>query len=477
MRKKLLLIATAITALTSFTSCLKDDDEITYYDDVAITAFSLGTLNTYTTVKTTAGADSLKKSSQSFSSYVFNIDQKKALVWNNDSLPLGTDTKKALVSVSTRNSAIATLKDIDSDSYTVISSSDSLDFSQPRTVRVYSNSGNSYRDYTVTINVHKENGDSCQWTEIVSGDADLMKLTNVNAVARTYERIDIFGNDGDTPKWYIFKKNNGNGNFEKSDFSQNIASLFSAESAKNVITPNNFSMYTIANGKLLYALDGVWSESFPAAEVKQLLGMTKGAIYALSTEGKIIASKDKGATWEEESLDDDASLLPTRDIAFASHVMATDETANKLVLVGNRDNDTDKTAVAWQKVEESDDSGRENRWVRVRIDGTNRYPAPRLENWQVVNYDANKLKAIGGSTTGEEGKAVQQLLNSSDDGITWQTDTTMTLPETLITDTDNFAMTTDNEGSVIIVNGKTGQLWKGRINRLAWKKETESFFE
>ncbi len=44
----MLAIATFVMALTSLTSCLEaEEQEFIYYQDAAITSFSLGTLNRY----------------------------------------------------------------------------------------------------------------------------------------------------------------------------------------------------------------------------------------------------------------------------------------------------------------------------------------------------------------------------------------------------------------------------------------------
>ena len=48
MKRTILAFATLFSAVSMLTSCLGDDDSnIDYYNDTAITAFSLGTLNQY----------------------------------------------------------------------------------------------------------------------------------------------------------------------------------------------------------------------------------------------------------------------------------------------------------------------------------------------------------------------------------------------------------------------------------------------
>ena len=44
-----------------------------------------------------------------------------------------------------------------------MSSSDTVDFSEPRTICVYSASGKYSRDYVVKVNVHKQDGGGTIW--------------------------------------------------------------------------------------------------------------------------------------------------------------------------------------------------------------------------------------------------------------------------------------------------------------------------
>ena len=122
-----------------FASCLKSEDEETVsYNDTAISSFSLGTLNRYVKTKAKDGVtDSTYKATVSGSKYSFKIDHLNRKIYNPDSLPYGTDVKKVVVTVSAKNSGTMFFKSMTSDSLTIYNSSDSLDFSKPRELRVY----------------------------------------------------------------------------------------------------------------------------------------------------------------------------------------------------------------------------------------------------------------------------------------------------------------------------------------------------
>ena len=72
-----------LSTLFVVTSCLgSDDDEVTYYGDTAITSFALGTMNRYVHTTSSAGADSVYKTTYAGSGYVFYIDQLTCDIYN-----------------------------------------------------------------------------------------------------------------------------------------------------------------------------------------------------------------------------------------------------------------------------------------------------------------------------------------------------------------------------------------------------------
>ena len=84
MTKKLSSLFIMVVTLLIMSSCLgTSEDKTTYYDDTAVTAFSLGTLNITRQTKTKDGLrDSTVKSTYKANSYHFNIDQVNRLIYN-----------------------------------------------------------------------------------------------------------------------------------------------------------------------------------------------------------------------------------------------------------------------------------------------------------------------------------------------------------------------------------------------------------
>ena len=171
MNKLFTYVVLLTAAVLSLTSCLSDNDDsnTTYYTDTAISSFALGTLNiTYHTKASDGVTDSTYTSTFSASSYRFDIDQQKRTIANSDSLPVGTDAAHCLATISTLNSGTVLLvlkSSTGADSLAYYSSSDSIDFSSPVRMRVYNMNLSAYREYTVTVNVHKQEENKFEWQE------------------------------------------------------------------------------------------------------------------------------------------------------------------------------------------------------------------------------------------------------------------------------------------------------------------------
>ena len=178
MKKIFLACWVMLTATLLLPSCLGSDDDATYYDDVAITSFSLGTLNRYLTTTSSAGDDSIYKVSYAGSTYKVAIDQLGGRIFNCDSLPIKTDLKHVVCTLATRNSALVTLKSMISDSLFTFSSTDSLDFSEPRTFRVFSTDGEHHRDYVVSLSVRQYEAGTLLWTAMEDGQMPEIDMGN-----------------------------------------------------------------------------------------------------------------------------------------------------------------------------------------------------------------------------------------------------------------------------------------------------------
>ncbi|MCR4809026.1 MAG: DUF6242 domain-containing protein [Prevotella sp.] len=199
MRHFCIRLCALLAAMTVLSSCLKDSNEsTTLYSDVAITQFTLGTLNRYTqTLSSTTGNDTIIKSTLNGSAYIMTIDHVGQRIYNATALPVGTDAKHVICSVTARNGGWVALQQIDSDSLSWHNSADSVDLSVPRTFRIYASDGSAWRDYQVTLNVSSSTGTDFEW-QLVKSDSSLawtheMRLEAYGDSVRLSPRDSIVG--------------------------------------------------------------------------------------------------------------------------------------------------------------------------------------------------------------------------------------------------------------------------------------------
>ena len=151
-------------------SCLNSSDsDSTSYTDAAISSFSIGSLKRTQHTTSSTGADSTYTTTVSGAAYDFEIDHTGCRIFNPDSLPMGTDVSRVLVTMSAYNNGTILIKDVASDTLRLYNSTDSLDFTKPRIITALSNDGQGTRNYTVNINVYQEDPYAFVW-KLMSND-------------------------------------------------------------------------------------------------------------------------------------------------------------------------------------------------------------------------------------------------------------------------------------------------------------------
>lgn len=107
-------------------------------------------------------------------SVYFAIDLEKAVIFNADSLPVGTNVSRLIpvltFPVSMKEVNLVFKKDNESDTTVnyLTNPNDSIDFTHPVTLYVTAPDGENKRSYTIKVNVHKENPDSMMWDKLSS---------------------------------------------------------------------------------------------------------------------------------------------------------------------------------------------------------------------------------------------------------------------------------------------------------------------
>ena len=98
MSIKLKPVAWLMASALLFASCLGSDnnEEYDFYDDAAISSFSLGTMSKTVFTLDSKGEDSMYVEEYKGSEYKFSIDHVNGKIYNLDSLPYRTDVKKVI---------------------------------------------------------------------------------------------------------------------------------------------------------------------------------------------------------------------------------------------------------------------------------------------------------------------------------------------------------------------------------------------
>lgn len=468
MKRRFLLfvLPCAISLLTA--SCLNNsEEELVTYNDAAITSFSLNSVKrlVHTTSKT--GTDSSYVEKFNATKYTFSIDPIKREIFNVDSLPVGVDASKVLATIVTKNAGVLAIKDVKGDKVTFYTTKDSVDFTSPRQLVVYNNAGTSMVTYTVKVNIHKQKAEDFNWNQLVKADAPFAKLTAMKCLT-TDRYIYIFGVEGNKGKVYASAIDDGK---------------IWQEVQTNIVLPSNFYhnvvsmqnvLYVYTDGKLMQSTDAKLWTIVANVSLQQLLGASSNKLYASSKQGEIMVSVDKGKTWEADEMDEKTSLLLQHNVQFIALPSHYSKSMSQLLLLGEGATQT----IILGKVEENTADSKRQLWTIYTTNNNANGILPNLHNLQVVKY-GNRLLAMGSAMVAHttEAQPFSKLYSSEDGGITWGENNKVTYPKNLSSSKVSFAMTVDAHNYLWIVCGKTGQVWKGRLNKLGWQKVQKVFTE
>lgn len=441
MKRMFWMLGVLLSALAALTSCLGGDEETTVYSDTAITEVTLGTLNRYISgTSANTGNDTVVKSTLTGSSYKLTIDQLAHTIYNRDALPVGTDVEHVVLStVSTKNSGVVVLKSLISDSLQYITTTDSIDFTKPRTLRVYSSDGTAYRDYTMTLTVSTTTGTTFGWQKVaerneLKGWADKHLVAFGDTVALVDDGIISVSDNRTMDGQPALVRLDKEGCME---FASSLQGVWKAVAVKVPV-----SRLIGATEHEIFAIGTDGRLKVCTSDLSELLSFTEGAQWALQADNTL---------WRDEALDDEASLLPTSDIAMTSWSYAPADSTDYVLLAGSCDAD-DTNATLWRKLSRYHRPGMvtEGQWAYMPIDSENHYTLPRQEGLSIVCYEGVVL-AVGSN---------KEMLLSRDQGISWKTSTTYALPSQL--QGSRVTMAADTKGRLWLVTD-AGELWMGTL--------------
>ena len=468
MKKMRWSLALLFSAGFVFASCLNDNDrDITYYDDTAITAFTLGKLSLRVDSTTKDGKkDSVYYRKLDAKNYVFYVDQINKRVYNLDSLPYGVNQKKIVGTFSTRNAGVVTLKSLTSDSTTYYKNGqDSVDFTSERTFVVYSNSQKYSQKYTVDVRVHKQKPNDFKWNNLatVSAFASLQGLRVANAGSMVL----VFGSTASGTVVY------GSPIADGKSWAK-LAPSFSpdANAWKNAVSFNG-TAYVLSGGRLWKSDDATsWTDlGVAASAMSRLLGASNAGLHLLGTDGQLYLAKAGTTQIASQALAASSGYLPQQDFNMVVWNHSASDKTEQLVLLGNRkeaDYAGDAAPVVWGKVFEYGQTSSTQRWAYYNsLEAEPRLP--RMSNLQVVVHGP-VLLAVGGAGMGASSsvQALKDVYVSADGGLSWRTNRIYTMPTDVAKNTTHFAMGTDKDNHIWLVCAGTGKVWRVRKNSVGW---------
>ena len=337
MKRLLWMLCLLALVPVLMTSCLKndDDDSTTSYPDMAITSFTLGSMNRYLhQTSAYSGNDTVVKVTYTGSLYPMTIDHLNRTISNEQPLPVGTDTKHVICTVGAKNNGVVYLKRVGSDSLFYHQATDSVDLSQPRVFRVFAINGSGSRDYTVTLNVSTGSAAAVNWVQRtpvapVSDMADKHLVAYGDSVLLVGRNVVVLGDE------------------------------------------------------LYGPFDGM-----------QLLGASSRELYAYDVNGTLVRSADHGQSWQAEQTDEQPELLPRQNVAIVSWPYATSASTDYVLMVGNAPDGPDGMSI-WRKIAPYEGSAQ---WILMTQDETNHNQLPRAEELSLACY-GNTVLAMGNGTT------------------------------------------------------------------------------
>ena len=457
MKKYFSLFYAVIMAAILLSSCLgsNDDNNSSDVSDTMISSFSLSSFLRTMHVTASDGSDSTYVASVMGTTIPFTIDHINGLIYNPDSLPRWSNPAKILCNISSYRSALIGYMKNNSDTLYAFNSRDTINFTSPLEFRVYAPDGSGvYRSYMVSVNIHQEKGDSMRWCKTTSNNELGMAKSKLYSKG---ESLYLMGTKEGKTVVYTSGISNG---IEWNELTENV--MLDEKAYNNTVIYGD-EFFTLSNGTLYKSADAANWQTVSTPQIDNLVAAGSVEMYGIG-EGKIKYSNDGGLTWQDDAMDDQASMLPVKDFSYAVKNVEGNAETERIIIIGNLQNDSiNRNAMVWSKVVEKRKDSDKYSWIRVEH-RTERVGLPYEENLCVTQYDGGLL-SMKGST----------FLISVDDGMVWNVSSDVYYrPNDFNTTASDLTMASDKENNLWFVT-RSGDVWKARINRLAWKELEKSF--
>ncbi|MGL4851836.1 MAG: DUF6242 domain-containing protein [Phocaeicola sp.] len=457
MKLNFLNVVTLIVTVLFTSSCLGDDTtDYEYSSEASITAFAIsGEIETtYNTVVN--GVDTTLVKTLDGTLYPFAIDQMNHQIYTVDSLPLGTDVSKVVVSISGDTSYILIARE---ENDTVWTATDSLNFESPIRFKVMSLKGTYGPTYTAKINVHQQDPDSMMWTKLRS---------NFSGTTMKAQKAVTFNN-----RIFVFAANEPQVTVTSTAVTDGsswtpLTELDITESVdyESVMVWGD-KLYLLANGQLYSSVDAlVWSKEESAPVMRMLVAnvssSTTQKMIGISLENHFVEG-DISSNWEKKEVVSDR--FPKHNVSYATSPLNTNSSIDRMVVLGVNGIESDTISSVWSRLTT------DATWGEFTPVAGYTY-CPKMENPAMIQYN-DQLYAFGGTAVRSDTTyaAMGQFFVSANNGANWRHITNKVrfpeeFKELYERANGNYSYVVDENNFLWIFFSNSQEVWKGRINKL-----------
>ena len=452
MRIKFLSVIVSFLIVSfALSSCLDSDDNYEFSSDATIHAFGIDTIHG--------------------KHYKFTIDQLNRLIYNRDSLPVGSDTiiDRILIDTMTVTGRITSGSPTD----TVFVISDSVDLRPAMNndagmlFKAHAADGVTVREYKLKVNVHLQDPDSLVWT-------DMQKRGNVfsNTINLGQQKAVVLGDElfVYTSNTTAYKTSTAPDKYNWSKV--NVSNLPSDVKLTSAVEYNN-ALYMVTESKRVFSSTNgaAWTEVTTLGDnvIVLINGFSDRLSGIVEINGKQYFNICKdGKNWEAENTADNLILeevpagFPTENISTTQ--TSTGNGVEKVVLAG-MPLANEKETTPWFSL---DGKG----WASLANTMYDTY-CPGMDNPAIMYY-GDMFYCFGGEL---------DAIYSSITGIAWsKTETKFLLPQefkgkgaySIIVEPtkDKTVAPADKRDFIWVIfggNGTKNEVWRGRLNRLGFE--------
>lgn len=358
-------------------------------------------------------------------SVFFSIDLNRGVIFNADSLPVGTDVKKLVPTMKYTTSATAVKLTVNVDGVEeehdyMANPTDTLDFTNPVKVTVTAQDQTTTRTYTVKVNVHKMEPDSLVWDRLA-----VTPLPSSLGRPKTQKTVAYLGTT-----YSLIKENNDS--YTLAVGSDVLAGEWNLKTPQLDFEPDVRTMTALSDrlcvldaaGVLHTSADGVAWENTGLIWTN-IIGAYGDVLLGMRNDGGTLMHTSWPATYSETPVKKDFPISGYSDFVQFSNRWTTLPIG---FMTGGRLADGTLTEKTWGFDGDNWEILSENMVPKVTGASIVPYYVYRKTSSSLVQTEFSVWMLIGGEL--EDGLANRRIYVSYDNGVNWYAaDTQMQLPD------------------------------------------------